>query len=80
MIVIVAIGCGFYFAREPWRIYREQRAKANSAIAEAQANDRLHVSLVKNEAELRNPIGREKTAREHGYVKQGEVQINSDLP
>lgn len=80
MIVVVALCCGAYLAREPWQIYREQKAKANSAVAEAQANDRLHVDLLKNEAELKNPIGREKMARDHGYVKKGEVQVNSDMP
>ena len=79
-IVAVAIASGAYLARAPWQVYRQQRSKANQAIAEAQTNDVLRVGLLKREADLRSPIGREKLAREHGYLAKGEVpfQTKSD--
>jgi len=72
-MVAVAIACGAYLARAPWQMYRLQHAKANQAVAEAQTNDVLRVSLMKREADLKSPIGREKMAREHGYLAKGEV-------
>jgi hypothetical protein len=72
-VIAVAIACGAYFAREPWQVYRQQRAKANEAVAEAQLNDSLRVALLKREAQLKSPIGREKMARERGYLAKGET-------
>lgn len=72
-MVAVALACGAYFARAPWQVYRQQRAKANAAVAEAQANDAQRVSLLKRQADLKSPIGREKIARERGYLAKGEV-------
>jgi hypothetical protein len=80
MIVGVAICCGAYFAREPWQVWRQQRAKANASIEQAETNDALHVGLLKRQAEMKSPIGREKMAREHGYVRQGETPVGTDTP
>jgi hypothetical protein len=75
-LVAVAICFGAYFARMPWEVYRQQRAKANQSLAEAQVNDIQRISLMKREAELKSPIGREKIAREHGYLHTGEKPYN----
>jgi hypothetical protein len=75
-VVGVAIACGAYLARAPWQMYRVQRAKANAAVGDAQTNDALRVGLMKREADLRSPIGREKMARERGYLAKGEVPYN----
>ena len=77
MIVAVAVVCGAYFARAPWQMYRLQKAHANQAIAEAQVNDAQRVGLMKREADLKSPIGREKMARERGYLHKGEVPYSS---
>ena len=76
IVVIVAVACGAYLARMPCQVYRQQRSKANDAVAEAQVNDALRVSLEKREADLKSPVGREKSAREHGYLAKGEVPYN----
>jgi hypothetical protein len=79
-IVALALVCGAYFAREPWQVYRQQRAKANDSIDVAETNDVQRVSLLKREADLKSPIGHEKVAREHGYVKKGETLLGTDTP
>ena len=77
MIVAAAVLCGASFARVPWQVYRQQRANANQAIAEAEHNDSLRVALVKRQAQLKSPIGREKSARERGYLAKGETPYGS---
>ena len=77
IIVAAAVVCGAYLARTPWQVYRQQRAKANEAINEAQTNDVLRVGLMKREADLKSPVGREKVAREHGYLAKGETAYQS---
>lgn len=80
LLVLCAIFCGAWLAREPWRVYREQKAKANEAIGEAQLNEAQRTALVRKEADLKSPTGREKQARSRGYVMQGEVPLGSSTP
>ena len=80
MIVIFAVICGAYMAREPWKVYREQRSHANESLAQAETDEMQVTSLEKREADLKSPLGREKLAREHGYLKQGETPIGTETP
>lgn len=73
MIVIAAVAFGAYFARMPWQIYREQRSRANDAVAEAQVNETQRIGLLKRQAELKSRTGKEKIARERGYLAKGET-------
>jgi hypothetical protein len=79
-IVIFALVCGAYLARAPWKVYREQRSHANELLAQAQTDEMQQTSLEKRDADLKSPIGREKLAREHGYLKQGESAVGADTP
>ena len=80
MIVIFAAVCGAYLARVPWQVYREQRSHANEALERAQTDEMQATSLVKRSQDLKSPIGREKLAREHGYLKQGETPVGAETP
>lgn len=80
LLVLCAVFCGAYLAREPWLVYREQRAKANDYIADAEKNEAQRSALIRKEADLKNPIGREKLAREHGYVRKGEIPLGNSAP
>ncbi len=80
MIVIFAAVMGAYLARAPWKVYREQRSHANELLAQAQTDEMQQTSLEKRDSDLKSPIGREKLAREHGYLKQGETPVGADTP
>ncbi|MEA2554620.1 MAG: hypothetical protein QOJ65_2796 [Fimbriimonadaceae bacterium] len=80
LLIACAAVCGVYFARAPWVVYREQRAKANDSITEAHVNEAQRASLMKREAEFSSPIGREKLARAHNFVQKGEVLVATDAP
>ena len=80
LLVGCAVLCGAYMARAPWRVYRQQHSHASELLAQAQTDEMQQTSLEKRDAELKSPIGREKLARQHGYVKQGETLIGTQGP
>ena len=78
LFVASAAGLGLYLSRGPWQTYRDQRAKADEATREMESAEHEKADLLKRRAEIETPMGREKLARERGYLKKGELPVNSE--
>lgn len=72
LTLVLGIAVGAYLSRGPWEVYREQQARANSAVREMQGAEQRRAELTRLEAKYRSSVGREELAREKGYVKPNE--------
>lgn len=81
VLLMLAAGLtGFYMAREPWIVYHEQQAKANEAKQEMANSEKDRADLIRQKADAESSAGREKAARERGYVNKGEKRMGPDGP
>jgi hypothetical protein len=80
LLMLAAAGTGFYLAREPWIVAHEQQVKANEAKEEMAESEKDRSDLIRQKAEAQSSAGREKLARESGYVNKGEVRMGPNGP
>jgi len=78
VLVMAAVGLGFYLSRGPWLTYREQRRKADLATMEMRKSERQKNDLLQQQAMLETPLGKEQLARGKGYLKSGEQALDSN--
>lgn len=72
-LVMVAIGAGVATGSGPWRLADSERASVRRDLTEAARAEELREKMVREEATLRSPLGREALSRERGYLKKGEL-------
>jgi cell division protein FtsB len=75
LFVGAAVGTGLYLSRGPWEAYRRQRVSADQAQAKMRAAEKERTDLTRQNAFTDSPAGRDEVARNHGYLKPGEVKI-----
>jgi hypothetical protein len=80
LLVLAAGLTGFYLAREPWIVYQAQQAKANEAKQDMAESELDRAGLIRNKADAESSAGREKAARERGYVNKGEKRMGPEGP
>lgn len=80
LLVLCAAVTGGYLAYEPWRVYQKQKEQADQATAEMQRSEQEKGNLLREKMRLEGSVGREKLARERGFVKEGEVRLGPDGP
>ena len=80
LLVVCAVACGAYLAREPFQVYQQQKAKAVQADTAAKQDSRAAAQLEQQQAQLDSQIGREVLARKQGFRKPNETVIKSDKP
>lgn len=73
-----AVGLGLYLSRGPWLAYREQKQKADTASRELLRTEQDKVDLLRQEAKISTPIGREEAARAKDFVQKGERPLNQE--
>lgn len=77
LFVGAAVGTGLYLSRGPWEAYQRQRASAEKAQAQMRSAEKERTDLVRESAFRDSQSGREQTARQHGYLKPGEVKVET---
>lgn len=77
VFVLLAVAVGAYMGRGPWEQYHIERAHAAQAEADMKKAEKERAELVEQKSRFRSPAGREQLARENGYVKDGEVPLDT---
>ena len=74
----LAASVGAYFAREPWQRYQEERALARRANDDMKKAESERAELIRQRAKYKSPAGREELLRDSGYVREGEVPLETE--
>lgn len=74
-VLLLAVGTGLALSLKPWQVYNAQRKKSEEAERRADAAQAERVELSRQKALLDSPSGKERIARERGYVKPGETPL-----
>jgi len=69
------IGLGLYAGRDSWNRYHEKRVQADQAHADMRAAELRTADLKRQKADLESAAGRERVARERGWIKPGETRL-----
>ena len=77
VFVLAAMAVGVFLSIKPWRIYQEQRTIADRSLAEMHQAESSRADLLREQADVDSPAGREKLARDAGYRKPGEVPVET---
>ena len=74
--VLAGLGVAVYTAIRPWRVYRQEKTKADEMRREMTS---LQQSDLKRRSsnQLMNPVEKEEDARRLGYVKPDELPLKS---
>lgn len=72
---IAAIAGGLALSVAPWQKYHEVKKKADGANAEARAAEIDHAERLRQKAALDSTEGKEKLARQKGYIGPGETSL-----
>lgn len=76
LFVVVAMATGVALSMKPWKIYGEQRERAEQSQAQMQDAEKNREELTRLKARYENPVGREELARKQGYTKPGEQTVD----
>ena len=79
LFVAAAAGTGFYFARQPWQVYREQQLKTDKAKKEMRDAEEERAKAAKDGARLESPLGQEGVANSRGFHKSNEKPVDLNL-
>ena len=74
-IIVGAVVIGIGLSARPWRVYAEQKERTEDYQKRMREAEQRRVDLTKQQAQSEGPLGREKAAREMGYVKPGEQAV-----
>ena len=74
--VALGVAVGVALSIKPWQAYHDQRIKADDAISRAAEMQRRQSELAREKALLNTPLGKEKQAREKGFVRPGETPVD----
>jgi len=74
----LAVGVGIALSLTPWQHYREQRIRANDAARAMREAEAEKVALLREQARVGSPAGKEELARARGYSRPGELRLKLD--
>lgn len=72
-LICGALVTGGLLSRHPWDVYRSQQQQVRQKHREMQEIEQRREDLLREEAEVRSSVGRERLARKAGFVNPGEV-------
>ena len=78
LLVLCAVACGAYLAREPFQVYKQQKAKATQSQMSAQQDLKKLSDLRQEEARFNSPLGREELARAQGFRRKDETPLGTN--
>jgi cell shape-determining protein MreC len=76
-VVVTAIVAGIAASQKPWRVLQEQRERTAEQVAEMRKSEAKREELLRQEARGRSSIGIEERARAEGWLKPGEIRLES---
>lgn len=76
VVFAAAVGTGLALSVKPWQVYHTQRKKADEAQIKAERAQAERAELTRQKALLDSPLGKEKLARERGYVRPDEQPLD----
>lgn len=75
LLLVLAIGLGLFFSLGPWKLYAEQKQRANASEAEMREVQGERAELTRERSYAESPVGREELARGMGFKKPGERPV-----
>ena len=76
IFLCTAVAMGYFFSLKPWKLYREQQSRTQSAENERLSAQSKRAELAKANAKIATPLGKEEYARENGYIKPNERRVD----
>ena len=76
LLFVAAAALGVALSIRPWEEYRDQRMKADEAIRKSKQMQEEMSRLAREKAVIDTAAGKERLARERGYIKPDEVPLN----
>lgn len=73
--VLAAAGIAIGLSLKPWQLYREQAEGAEKSKAAMRKAEAEQAELLEEQSHVESPAGRERLARERGYVRPNERPI-----
>lgn len=77
--VLVFLACAFatgaWFARDSWAETHRQQAEAQAQKDRMNAQEKRRAELLREEAAVSGPTGREAAARKQDWIKPNEVPV-----
>jgi hypothetical protein len=77
LFIFTAVLVGAAFSLKPWKTYLEQKELQQQSVREMKKAEGEMERLMQQKAEAESAIGREKLAREQGFLKPGERPIET---
>lgn len=74
--VLGAVTLGLFLSRQPWQVYKEQKAISDKAQQEMRAAEQDRAKNIRDGAALQSPLGLEEAARSRGYRKSNEKPLD----
>lgn len=78
IFLAAAVAAGVALGLKPWPVYKEQRQHADNYLRDAREAEKARVDLERQRTKYETPLGREELAREGGYLRKGESNVNLD--
>jgi hypothetical protein len=78
VFLLAAVTLGVGLSLKPWQVYREQRKNADGYLRDARKAETDRVELERQKGKYESSLGREELAREGGYRKKNESELNTD--
>jgi hypothetical protein len=75
LVAVIGVGIGLYASRDVWYRNHEKGREADQARAEMRAAELRKADLQRQKADLESEAGRERLARERGWIKPGETRL-----
>ena len=72
--LLAGIGLAIYTSNKPWKVYQEEKAKANSMRSELENTQKIDAKL-RAKDQLMSPVQKEEEARRLGYVLPEETSL-----
>ncbi len=77
-IVTVALAAGIAMSVRPWEAFFKQRSLTDAQVGQMQSAERERAELSRVKAQVENPTGQEKLAREQNFRRPGEIPVEPD--
>lgn len=71
-VAVAAVAAGLALSYKPWTVYHQQRVKTDHNIKEMQQAESSREELIREKNRIEPSLGRERLARDQGYLKPGE--------
>ena len=72
--VVAGIGLAIYTSNKPWKVYQQEKSKANDMRSELETTQKGNAKL-RQKDQIMNPTQKEEEARRMGFVRPDETPL-----